>query len=726
MPEQRDNTTRMKASDNTLTARLFSGGAWSLLGYATVAVTGLGSNAVLARLLSPDEFGAYFLALSITVMGALFAQLGTHQSVVRLIARELAHHRPEEVRRLLRGVALLVLAGLVIVVGLYAIGGGAWLGREVFHSPAVAGAALLIGLWLTLRVSQTVLAQALRGFHDIRHAAMLDGAMSGVLLLVFLLGALLIYGRVSFTAALDLAVFAFAGSVAFGIYLLSGYWRKLPAAAGVRLQPVLHVSLPLFVSSLSMLGVGEFHLWILGAVGTEQQVALYGAAYRLVQLVVMPLVVVNKMISPMVAELYARQDNPRLERVLRMTATAAAVPAMVLVVPLVAAAGPVLGVLYGDYYTQAANVLVIMAVAQGVNVLTGSPGILLAMSDRQAVLMRIGLVAGLCGLAVTLLLVESLGAAGAALGLATGMVSQNLAMNLYCRWRMGVRTHWAPGQVPDLVARLRGELARRSLRGGFWRAIERAIWPVENLVCRLARVRMVECLGDSHVSSLGTLNRKPCLRGWYFRVTAVGSEAASAAAGAGPDARQAMSEWLARQSTDRIILIMPTALDAASLASATARRDVPDPARLLEEAQSRYFSFLEQEAGRFRKLVLVGVPLPAPGDSRQGRETQDAGAAPGPTQRELTDLILEYNRRLRAWAQARGAFFVDMDGELLDPETRLLKAKYVPSSAVDNDFEREIYADLLCTLLASGEFERWAGAAQKSVASEQSRDDDRL
>jgi len=45
---------------------------------------------LLARLLTPDEMGAYFLTFSLVSVSALVAQLGMGQTVVRLVVGAMA------------------------------------------------------------------------------------------------------------------------------------------------------------------------------------------------------------------------------------------------------------------------------------------------------------------------------------------------------------------------------------------------------------------------------------------------------------------------------------------------------------------------------------------------------------------------------------------------------------------------------------------------------------
>ena len=101
------------------------------------------------------------------------------------------------------------------------------------------------------------------------------------------------------------------------------------------------------------------------------------------QLVAIPLSLVNSIIPPTIAELHAQGHKQKLERVLRFTATVVVLPALAVITLLIIFAGDVLKIIFGDFYSTGAPVVVIMAIGQLVNLITGSPGVLLAMSDRQ-------------------------------------------------------------------------------------------------------------------------------------------------------------------------------------------------------------------------------------------------------------------------------------------------------------------------------------------------------
>ena len=64
------------ASMQLLKRRLLRGGGWAFGGKMLVALTGLLSSALLARLLTPQALGTYFLAYSIVNVGTTLGALG--------------------------------------------------------------------------------------------------------------------------------------------------------------------------------------------------------------------------------------------------------------------------------------------------------------------------------------------------------------------------------------------------------------------------------------------------------------------------------------------------------------------------------------------------------------------------------------------------------------------------------------------------------------------------
>src|SRR5919107_3338860 len=86
-------------SASTLRRRLLSGSTWALGGKLGAATIGIITNGVLARLLTKQEFGVYFLAFSISSLGAVIGSLGLPKTVLRFVAENMTLGQPGRARR---------------------------------------------------------------------------------------------------------------------------------------------------------------------------------------------------------------------------------------------------------------------------------------------------------------------------------------------------------------------------------------------------------------------------------------------------------------------------------------------------------------------------------------------------------------------------------------------------------------------------------------------------
>ena len=81
------------------------------------AALGIVTTGLLARMLSEQELGAYFLALSIVSLGAVVGSLGLPKTVVGLVAENVGVGRPGCARRMIRTVLGLGVFGALGIYG---------------------------------------------------------------------------------------------------------------------------------------------------------------------------------------------------------------------------------------------------------------------------------------------------------------------------------------------------------------------------------------------------------------------------------------------------------------------------------------------------------------------------------------------------------------------------------------------------------------------------------
>jgi O-antigen/teichoic acid export membrane protein len=332
------------------------------------------------------------------------------------------------------------------------------LAKAVFNAPALAAITGLVAGWIMVVKLQGLLAETFRGFHDIRLASILGsqpgGGTTGVATLALLTASLLVLwlvnGQATLATVVLLAICSGAANALVAGWLLHRRVTRLPPQTpdeGRKADPkqvlreVLSISLPLQIVSLVMMVRTHGDIWTVGAFLPQGELALYGAAQRLVSTVTMPMAIVTAVAPPLIAEMYSQGNREDLERVLRNMATLTGIPAFLASMGCIFFAGPILGLVYGNYYREGAVVLALLSIGLFVNVLAGSCGIVLAYTGHQKTLMVITIATSVATLIAMLATVKPYGIAGVAMSRTAGQVLQNGIVLHVVKRKTGMWTH---------------------------------------------------------------------------------------------------------------------------------------------------------------------------------------------------------------------------------------------------------------------------------------------
>lgn len=443
-----------------IAGRLKRGGIWALLGKVMSIVLALLVNALLARLLPAAEMGAYLTVLSLLAVAVVVTQFGLNQSTVKLLAEARLRDDPAVLAAVAR--RLLVMAVAAALAGAAALHG--LLGLFPDALPAVQPHRAELAAWLFALSLGGVLAESFRGLHDIRNASLFGGILASSLLLLLLLVAWFAPGATTLADAIRYSLWAAAASMAVAAAVALRRHPALlrPGLAGAPdVRAVLRLTLPVWAVSLLgvVLAMAQVDLIMLGLASNGEQVALYGSAARLVLLVMMSLVIVNSVVSPLIAELNAQGRLQELERMLRRTAALAALPSLLALLVMIFCGKWVLVMIYGEYYGAAAGVLAVLALGQVANVYAGSCNMVLVMTGHQRVALRINLACAVVVLPAFYLAATAGGAFGLALVMAATLVARNLSLLFAVRRHLGIWVH------ADLPALWRERARLRDLAG---------------------------------------------------------------------------------------------------------------------------------------------------------------------------------------------------------------------------------------------------------------------
>jgi len=407
------------------------------------SILGLIVNGLLGRLLTHDEFGAYFLVFSLASFGAQMAVVGMDRAVVRTVSQGLGTEQPGRARGAVHQAFLFGAIGSLVVAAVMVIGFGGFLATHVYHSTLVGGTVVFAAAWLIAMALQTLVAETFRGFQRFWQASLFGGLVVDALSVVVFGFLWLHHSHPTLAQTVLLTVGMMSVSLVIGGALLGRRVRRLGREGHLPAREMLSLGWPFLITNFLTFLVGTgMDIWILSVYVPRSQLALYGGSSRLVFFVATPFIIVSQVVPPIISELHSQGQEHRLEKSLREVATLAAIPASLILLAFLLFGAAILGFVYGgDFFEQGAKVLAILGTARLFAVATGNSGALLMMTGHHKTMMRITAISGVYAVAIELLLAPRFGIVGVAVGTATAQILQNTLQLVFGKRRVGIWTH---------------------------------------------------------------------------------------------------------------------------------------------------------------------------------------------------------------------------------------------------------------------------------------------
>ncbi len=345
--------------------------AWNYIGWFLAKVVVLASTAVLARLLTPEDFGVVGFAAVVISFLAVLQELGLGSALIQ--RRGGVDDAADTVFtfNLMVGAALtLVVLGLAPSVASF------------FDEPQVTPLLQALSATFLLNALATTHITLLRRDLAFARKAIPDIGSSVVKGLVGVLAAVAGYGVWSLVLA------QLAGSVA--AVLLS--WSVIPWRPRIRIQVPLLRSLTRFGGTLMVADivhalVANLDYVIVGRVLGGTALGIYVLAYRLPELLLIGFAsVLNQAVFPAFASV---QDRPEaLRRGFLATVRYSSMVVVPIGLGLIVAADPIVSALLGDRWIEAIPVLRVVAASALISSLMVSDGDLYKATGRPQLLSR--------------------------------------------------------------------------------------------------------------------------------------------------------------------------------------------------------------------------------------------------------------------------------------------------------------------------------------------------
>lgn len=399
---------------------------------------GLALNLILARLLGPAGIGVYFLALTITSIGATIARLGLDMAALRFAS--VAHSQgdlPSLAALYRRSLGLILGTGIIITIIGIIFAPYLPLGdsrSDEFHMVLRIMLIALIPLALNRLQGQFYKAIGLAGSATFIQTAILPLIMVTGSSIFLYLGHATIY---------NIAII-YCCSAFITVILTAFFWhRRHPGIWNTEgtfdTRTLLRTSLPLlWVASMSLI-MNWTDILVLGFWTDTSTVGVYGVASRVAALTSFILIAVNAVTAPRFAAHNAKSDFIAMESLARKSTRFMTIFITPIVVLIMLFSDNILSI-FGAEFSTGAKLLQILVLGQFFNVAVGTVGTILMMSGHEKVVRNNTAFAISINLAGNLILIPMYGAAGAAVSTAFSIIVQNSVLYWKVRKHIKINT----------------------------------------------------------------------------------------------------------------------------------------------------------------------------------------------------------------------------------------------------------------------------------------------
>lgn len=413
-----------------VTTTQLRGSVLLLLGRVVSLLLTLGTQLVLVRVLTLEDFGRLAYALAAVVVLQSVLSLGLDRADSRFLA---LYELQGDTRRLagtfVAEAAVVALATAVTVALCAAAVSGA---LDGVVSPDLTAVLAVVLLLAPLQLLDVFVVNALAVFARprdvfVRRYVLEPGLRLGVTVSVALVGGGALALGWGFVGASVTATIAYLLLLARLLHR-RGLVRSLrPREVTVPWRPLLAFSAPLLVANITAVAATEVAALVLGHYRSAQEVGALRAVQPFAALGLVVLFTFGTLFTPAAARLHGAGDLSGLQQLHWRTTAWIAVLSWPVFALTAFFAAPVVTVALGDRYEGSAVLLVLLAVAAYVNAACGPNGTTVQVLGRVRWMLVTNTLALVGLLALTLTLVPRYGATGAACAVLATAVLLNVA-----------------------------------------------------------------------------------------------------------------------------------------------------------------------------------------------------------------------------------------------------------------------------------------------------------
>ena len=385
---------------------------WGLVASTVISAIGV---IIIARVLSPSEYGIYTIALTAPNLIATFRDWGINSAMIRYAAQYTAESKTANAKNILiSGLAFETILGLSLSILSFLLSG--FLATNVFQRPDIASLIQIASFTILTGALLTTAQAAFTGIEKMEFNSITIVFQSAIK--TILIPALVILGLGPFGAVVG-ATLAILMAGLIGILLMWILYKNLPETTAHRLEiwanikTMFKYGLPLSISAIIGGFLTQFYNFLMVIYATDLLIGNYSVATNFVVLITFFAVPITTMLFPAFSKLDPQKDKETLRNVFQFSVKYAAlfvVPAATIVITL---SQPAVSTLFGDKYSAAPIFLALLAISYLYSAFGNlSTGNLINSQGETKFNLKLTLLTAAIGFPLSLLLIPRFGIIG--------------------------------------------------------------------------------------------------------------------------------------------------------------------------------------------------------------------------------------------------------------------------------------------------------------------------
>lgn len=376
----------------------------------------------ITRTIGPEQYGIYMLGLTFLLLIRALVLLGMESAMVRFVALHLARKEDGQVKGVIdSGIKIAAASSLLISITIFILAYP--IAVKLFDKSELVPILRILVMALPFMALTQIFLSALQGATLVKYGILIDEVLRPTIRFIVIAAA--------FAIGLRLIGVVWAWVIAALIlFLLSGYFLKQETSklkqkkVKVKIKTVFEFSLPLWMSRIITKNNRHIGLLLIGIFLAADQAGIYSVGMRMTPFILIPFMAYNAIFSPIISSLYANQKFNELESIYKIgTRWVISLTLPIFVLMILFSSEIVL--IFGRGFSDSYRVLIILLIAEMINVSTGSTSYVLSMTGKPLYNLMNSMIVLTLNIFLSVIMIKKFGTVGAAYALGISIITVN-------------------------------------------------------------------------------------------------------------------------------------------------------------------------------------------------------------------------------------------------------------------------------------------------------------